>query len=128
MRRGRTRAGLQGARAWAGALAALVVLLQGLIPAAAIAHTYGAGIQVCTSQGLKLLPSAPDQGHRDHGFGGLACEQCVMASFAAIATTAPSPPVRFAQAAPVGHTSGGAFPPRARAPPRPPSTAPPAFA
>ncbi len=128
MRAGRQPMGLQGARAWAGVLAALVVLLQGLIPAAAIAHAHGAGVQICTSQGLKLLGPAPDTSHRDHGFGGLACEQCVMASFAAIAADAPPTPIRFAQAVLATSIGGRAFPARARDPPRPPSTAPPAFA
>ena len=128
MRAGQRSAGFDGARAWSALLAAIVILLQGLIPAAAIAHDASPAVQICTLEGVKLI-AAPDRDvHKDHGFAGLACEQCVMASFAAVVDEAPAPPVRHALAAPTVRAVGRAFPNFARAPPRPPSTAPPAFA
>jgi len=127
MRTSRRWVGFDGARAWTALLAAIVILLQGLIPAAAIAHNASQNVQICTLEGVKLV--APDRdGHKDHGFAGLACEQCVMASFAAVVAEPPAPPLRYALAAPIAHATGRAFPNFARAPPRPPSTAPPAFA
>ncbi len=109
-------------------VAALILLLQGLIPGAAIAHRAGDELQICTSAGVRLIAVPGEAGHRDHGFGGLACEQCVMASFAAITPTAYPLTLRWVEAAPTIFVTTRAFPPRARAPPRPPSTAPPAFA
>jgi hypothetical protein len=109
-------------------LAALTLLLQALIPAAALAYDHGhAGeIQICTAKGVRLVH--PGHGKAGH-FGGLACEQCVIASLAATAAAPPpeSIPAPFAYAAPPP-PAPAAPPPPARAPPRPPSTAPPAFA
>ncbi len=105
---------------------ALVLALQGLVPAAALAHdaTPGAGgVEICTALGVKLVRAAQPGNH--HGFGGLACEQCVMASLAMVSA---EPPQVFAGADAVDF----AYRPIAerpstlpRAPPRPPSTAPP---
>jgi hypothetical protein len=113
-------------RAWPAALAALVLLLQGLIPAAALAHDHPGLMQICTRHGPALASVQSDPHHR---FGGLACEQCVMASFAALAAALPPPPAptawtyeALAPAAPA------AAPLKARAPPRPPSRAPPVLA
>ncbi len=112
-------------RAWPALLSALVILLQGLIPAAAVAHGPGGGGSICTRDGLKLSGGGA---HQDHGFGGLACEHCVIASFAALTPEALLLPSGSSRAAPAGRIEVRAFAPRARAPPRPPSTAPPAFA
>ncbi|MGZ5956701.1 MAG: hypothetical protein ACXWKT_20765 [Caulobacteraceae bacterium] len=95
--------------------------MQALIPAAAIASDYGpAGEVICTRAGAERLPD----GHH-HGFGGLACEACVMASFAGVLDAPPAPP---APAGVVGRPSrpqartaalGAALPlkPPARGPP-----------
>lgn len=107
---------------------ALVLLLQGLIPAAAIAHDHAGQIQICTAQGVRLI--TPQSGHGlDHHFGGLACEQCVMGSLAALAAAPPPEPVPtlWAYAAPRVATPAAA-PLQARAPPRPPSQGPPVLA
>ena len=100
-------------RAWGAALAALVLLLQGLIPAAAIAHNHGADqVQICTARGVKLI-SLHAEGVSHHHFGGLACEQCVMASFTAVAAVPPAtkPPTAWTYQAPLlaaGAASSGA--------------------
>src|SRR3569833_913339 len=79
-------------------LLALVLVLQGLVPAAAIAHDEArgpSGVEICTGEGVRHV-HAPGRGH--HGFGGLACEQCVMASLAMVAA---APPPVAARVAPV---------------------------
>ena len=109
-------------------MAALAIVLQALIPAAAIAQDHSGQIQLCTGHGAKLV--APAGGYAKGGrFGGLACEQCVMASLAAVAGDPPVTPLptAFAYAAPRLRAPAAA-PLQARAPPRPPSRAPPAFA
>lgn len=115
------------------ALAALALLIQALVPAAAIAHDNangGVAMVICTGEGAKTLvvggqPAGPSAKH----FMGLHCTACAFASFAAVdggdqGLTAQ--PVRYASA-PI------AFPPErahvakgARAPPRPPGQGPPA--
>lgn len=113
--------------ALAALLASLAILLQGLIPAAAIAHDHAGDVQVCTPQGMKTIHPAggPAQGH----FGGLACEQCVMASFAALASTAPPLPAPAAWTyAALALPAPAAAPEQPRPPPRPPSRAPPILA
>lgn len=107
---------------------ALVLVLQSLVPAAALAGDASprAGIQICTSAGLQHLPGDPR--HRPRGFAGLACEQCVMASLAMVA--AAPPPLAMSS-----NTIAFVFVPVAerpsalpRAPPRPPSQGPPVSA
>ena len=105
-------------------LLALVLLLQGLVPAAAFAHdeTHGAGaVQICTGAGLKRASAH----HEHHGFAGLACEQCVMASLAMV--DAAPPPLRVRAEALVFVFQPAAERPsiQPRAPPRPPSQGPP---
>ena len=105
-------------------LLALVLLLQGLVPAAALAHEGErglAGLQICTGEGLRRISAH----HERHGFAGLACEQCVMASFA-IVDAAP-PPLRLRAEALVFVFLPAAERPsiQPRAPPRPPSQGPP---
>jgi hypothetical protein len=116
-----------GRPAWPALLVALAMLLQGLIPAAAIAHDHHDQVQICTSAGLKLV-SLGAKHHHDRGFGGLACEQCVMASLAAVAAAPPQavlPSTRVERVAPPQLERPSV---RTRAPPRPPSRGPPAQA
>ena len=104
-------------------LAAVTLLLQGLIPAAAVAHDHAGEIQICTAKGVRLVRM--DHGKAGH-FGGLACEQCVMASLAGVAAEPPPAPVPVVFAyQPPRPPSPAAPPPPARAPPRPPSQGPP---
>jgi hypothetical protein len=116
-----------GRPAWPALLVALVMLLQGLIPAAAVAHDRQDQVQICTSTGLKLVSLGTRHGH-DHGFGGLACEQCVMASLAAVAVAPPQAVPPSARVETVATPQLERPSVRTRAPPRPPSRGPPAQA
>ena len=108
-------------------LAVLLLVLQAFIPAAAIAHDHPANrvVEVCTPSGVKSL-RLPGTHH--HGFGGLACEQCVIASLTALGVAAPPPipaiarvePARFLVRIATAHRGAGYL--------RPPSTGPPAQA
>ena len=108
-------------------LAVLLLVLQALIPAAAIASDHAAGqtVEVCTPSGAKALRLPPPH---HHGFGGLACEQCVIASLTALGAAAPPrvptavrvEPARFLVRIAVARRSGAYL--------RPPSTGPPAQA
>ena len=114
----------------ATALALLALIGQLLIPAASLAHEANAPAQtvvLCTLDGAKTvsIPAGQDQ---HHGFGGLKCHDCVMTSVAAL--TASDGIVILvlyvveSQLEPEGFARPQA---RSRAPPRPPSTAPPLF-
>ena len=113
----------EGARA---ILLALVLVLQGLVPAAALAQDEARGpaaIAICTGEGLKLVHTGSP--HHRHGFAGLACEQCVMASLAMVASPPPVEMVR-SQAVRFVYLPASERPStRPRAPPRPPSRGPP---
>ena len=110
-------------------LLALVLALQSLVPAAAFAHdeaNAAAGVEICTAAGLKLVHAARQ--HQHHGFAGLACEQCVMASLAMVSSEPPPLAVR-ADAVLFAYRPIAERPSiLPRAPPRPPSRAPPASA
>lgn len=110
----------------AALIAVLVLLCQALVPAAAVAAS--------TRTADLVLPMCSETGHksitvkvpvRPHHPMGLACADCVMASFAAVA---PAPvavraPVRVAVAAWSGPSVEG--PRLSRAPPAPRSRGPP---
>ncbi len=114
-------------------LAMLALLVQALIPAAAMAHdATGQSVLICTAEGAKSVEVAGDViGKKDpsnpgKGFGGMPCAQCVAVS---LATTTPPAvavaPVLYAARiapAPVAALTGVAL---ARAPPRPPGQGPP---
>jgi len=110
-------------------LATLALLVQALIPAAAMAHdAAGQSVMICTADGAKIEQVAGDViGKKDpKGFAGLPCAQCLAV---ALATTTP-PDVAVAPVlygvhvapAPVAALTGVAL---ARAPPRPPGQGPP---
>lgn len=121
----RTRLGLLPA-----ALAILSLLTQLMIPAASLAHE-AAPVErhaavVCTAEGAVTLLVPGDAGEQD-GFGGFKCHDCVMASVATVQAgvltvrpTAYAIGLEIARAGRDRPTAGG------HAPPRPPSTAPPA--
>lgn len=112
------------------ALAILSLLTQLLIPAASLAHETAPVERhttvVCTADGAVTLSIPGDAGDHD-GFGGFQCHDCVMASVASVQASALT--VDLAGCA-IGLEI--AIPGRDRpasrghAPPRPPSTAPPA--
>lgn len=109
---------------WTALLAALVLLVQGLSPAGAMAHASGGQvlIEICTHEGAKTIavdteqapPTAMD-----------CCDHCVMATALAAPASGSTIPVRFAMAQRA--VLGAAVTPsaRSRAPPRPPSIGPP---
>jgi hypothetical protein len=109
-------------------LAVLALLVQALLPAAAMAAQPRAGIPmvICTAMGVQTV-AAPSSGKSGKGFAGLPCQDCVAASIAVI--TAPAPLIAGAVtyvAQRVEHVPSVDLALRgARAPPRPPSTAPP---
>ncbi|WP_165190789.1 DUF2946 family protein [Caulobacter soli] len=114
-------------------LAMLALLVQALMPAAAMAHdAAGQAVMICTADGAKTVQVAGDViGKKDpapsnKGFAGLPCAQCVAVS---LATTTPPDiavaPVLYAvriAPAPRAALTGVAL---ARAPPRPPGQGPP---
>jgi hypothetical protein len=114
-------------------LAMLALLVQALIPAAAMAHdAAGQSVVICTADGARSVEVANGAlgdviGKKDSkGFAGLPCAQCVAVS---LATTTPPDvavaPVLYAarlEAAPHAALTGVAL---ARAPPRPPGQGPP---
>jgi hypothetical protein len=115
-------------------LAMLALLVQALMPAAAMAHdAAGQSVLICTADGAKAVEVAGDvigkkapPSPSNKGFGGLACAQCVAV---ALATTTPPDiavaPVLYSarvEAAPRAALTGVAL---ARAPPRPPGQGPP---
>lgn len=111
-------------------LAMLALLVQALMPAAAMAHdAAGQSVMICTADGAKVAQVAGDViGKKDpKGFAGLPCAQCLAV---ALATTTP-PDIAVA---PVLYAARIAAPPHAaltgvalaRAPPRPPGQGPPA--
>jgi hypothetical protein len=109
------------------ALALFALCVQLLIPAASLAHEAqdsSRTVVLCTLDGAKTVVVPGDQ--PAHGFGGLKCHDCVMASVAAVqpgeATTVP---VRYAIESRLTVTDLDRPQARSRAPPRPPSTAPP---
>lgn len=106
------------------ALAMLALVVQLLLPAAAMAKA-GPDMVICTGKGAVTV--AADAGQPPaRGFAGLACQDCVTTAVAALPAPGPAPiPVRYAVQAPPSAQTGSAAQPRARAPPRPPSTAPP---
>lgn len=126
-RRGKTRERRGGALP--ALLAVLALIGQLLIPGAALAYEAQVGrgplIVMCTADGLVAVSpaEAPDHGK---GFGGLKCHDCVMASVAAIGADLPlSAPVRYAARIAIAPPGQDRPQTRSRAPPRPPSTAPP---
>lgn len=113
------------------ALAILSLLTQLMIPAASLAHETAPVEQhttvVCTAEGAVTLsvPGAP----QDHdGFGGFQCHDCVMASVASVQASALTCDLVI-YAIGLGIARPGRDRPasRSHAPPRPPSTAPPAL-
>ena len=111
-------------------LAMLALLVQALVPAAAMAHdAAGQAVVICTTDGAKTVEVTGDVIGKPKpmkGFGGLPCAQCVAV---ALATTTPPDiavaPVLYSariEAAPRAALTGVAM---ARAPPRPPGQGPP---
>lgn len=135
MSRGSDRRRRIGGRAHVAAwLGVLALLVQALLPAAAMAAQSGAGrgerIVVCTLAGVRtvIVGEHDRSGPEKHGkgFAGLPCHDCLAAATAAL--PAPEPvlePAGYTFVA-VEHAPERNWAPRlARAPPRPPGQGPP---
>jgi hypothetical protein len=116
-------------RALAALVAVFALLVQALIPSAAIAAQSGpaGALVICTATGTQTItPDGDPATAPKKGFGGMPCQDCLAAALAVVAA-APVTVERVAyQAARVEHAPvRSVFAPRARAPPRPPGQGPP---
>lgn len=111
---------------WLLWLAILAVLLPGFSVGAAAATGDRTLIQICSADGAMTIAVDQDGQPIKSGFAGLPCQDCLAITLAVVET----PPVaelrvRYAVAAPMATAMRQHERPRARAPPRPPSQAPP---
>jgi len=123
-------AAAQDRRALAALLAVFALMVQALIPGAAMAARPGpaATMVICTASGTETVtadgkPAAPHK----QAFGGMPCQDCLAAAMAVVAP-APAPsvqPVAYAIARVEHAPVRSVLAPRARAPPRPPGQGPP---
>ncbi|MBX3479305.1 MAG: DUF2946 family protein [Caulobacter sp.] len=112
-------------------LAVFAMLLQGLIPASALAQEAWSKGQVqtivlCTASGEQTVAIPADPSTPQRGFAGFKCHACVMASL--LAVTPPTPvlaPVRYSQIIRAEGERIEVHPAFVRPPPRPPSQGPP---
>ncbi|RAK59838.1 DUF2946 domain-containing protein [Phenylobacterium hankyongense] len=125
---GKQHSGWSGRAPAAALLAVFALLIQALLPAAAMAaqsRSSGETIVICTQMGVQTIKVGED-GKTQKGFAGLPCQDCLGAATAAL--PAPEPialPVAYVVAQ-VEHTTPiRARPQIARAPPRPPGQGPP---
>lgn len=115
-------------RAVAALVAIFALLIQALVPAAAMAASSDprTGLIVCAAGGAQAVSSsaAPASGRKS--FGGMPCQDCLAAAMAAITTPDLAVrPVAYVTAR-VEHVAVAVtLEPRARAPPRPPGQGPP---
>ena len=109
--------------------ATFAIVLGSLIPFAAMAaSTPGHPIVICSAEGPQTIAIGVD-GHQDdnRGMSGAKCAACVLS----VAAPLPTPPVPEPATGPTIQPASvfvawiASPPPLARAPPRPPSTAPP---
>lgn len=113
----------------AALLAIAALLIQALLPAAAMAaqaRPGGATLVICTQMGPQTVKVGDAGKPHKGGFAGLPCPDCLVAASAAL--PAPEPlllPISYAVAH-VEHVAVRRTAPQlARAPPRPPSQGPP---
>jgi hypothetical protein len=112
---------------WAALLAVAALLIQALVPAAALAAqaTGEVRVQICTAEGAQTVVLGHD-GKAQKGFAGLPCHDCLGAAAAVVITPELAVlPIAYA-VAPVRHAqTGEAQIQPARPPPRPPGQGPP---
>jgi hypothetical protein len=117
-------------RAIAALFAVFALMVQALIPAAAMANQLdrGGALVICTSGGTQTITSDGAPASPAHkGFAGMPCQDCLAAAMAVVAP-APAPsvqPVAYAIARVEHAPVRSVLAPRARAPPRPPGQGPP---
>lgn len=118
-------------RASLGVFAAVLALFaQAILPAAALAAESVRGVQVelCTSEGAKVVVIGADGQVREKGFAGLPCHDCLAATLAVIAAPElAAVPVAYESALIRHEVVAPTLQPRARAPPRPPGQGPPSL-
>ena len=113
-------------RALCALFAVFALMVQALIPAAAMARPGSQAAQViCTSTGTAAL-TTHDQPSPGKAFGGMPCQDCLAAAMACVTTPELAvQPVAY-EVARVEHAAAAPLlEPRARAPPRPPGQGPP---
>jgi hypothetical protein len=114
-------------RALAVLVAVFALMIQALVPAAAMAAAPGAsGVMIiCTGNGVTTVSDkAPDS--KSKGFAGLPCQDCLAAALAVTQTPELAVQPVIYQAARIEHAAvQPLLEPRARAPPRPPGQGPP---
>jgi hypothetical protein len=119
----------------AALLAVVAVLIQALIPAAALATgDRGATVmELCTAQGAQTVVIGADGKAKPYapaeGFAGLPCADCLSATLA-VAFAAPAlsvAPARYVRLPPPAAEPQLPASPCARGPPRPPGQAPPSL-
>ena len=121
-----THAAKQDRRAIAALLAVFALLVQALIPGAAMASQPDAASILCTATGIQVADSSKAPGGPHKGFAGMPCQDCLAAALAV--TQAPAlaiRPVIYATARIERPPVERLIEPRARAPPRPPGQGPP---
>lgn len=128
-----TRHARHDRRALAALVAVFALMVQVLIPAAAMADAPdgGGATVICTAAGTQTIAAdgaakAPKPGDPQHGFGGMPCQDCLAAAMACVTTPELAvQPVAY-EVARVEHAAAAPLlEPRARAPPRPPGQGPP---
>ncbi|ADL01975.1 hypothetical protein Bresu_2668 [Brevundimonas subvibrioides ATCC 15264] len=117
------------ARSLAFLAATFAIVFGSLLPFAAYAaSTPGHPMVICSTEGpLTISIGVDGQQEPSKGMAGVKCSACVMAVVADLPTPPALQPVRAATTYPASRfvTRNQSAPPPARAPPRPPSTAPP---
>lgn len=124
----RRSAHIPALRALAFLAASFAVVFGALLPSAVAASArHGQPIVLCSTEGPRTIQVGPDGERRAEDLQALKCAACVLAALAAV--PAPPPPEPQPRLAPPRQTfavvQAGLRLPPARAPPRPPSTAPP---
>jgi len=120
----------QDSRALAALFAVFALMVQTLIPAAAMARPDLAGLQIiCTASGIQsgaqsVTPHGQSAPHKT--FGGMPCQDCLAAAMAFVMTPELAvQPIAYAVARVEHVAATPRLEPRARAPPRPPGQGPP---
>jgi hypothetical protein len=114
-------------RAIAALLAVFALLVQALIPSAAMATQANDGGVICTATGTHAPGGLTRPSDAGKTFGGMPCQDCLAAAMAMVVASPviAAQPVAY-EVARIEHASTTALPaPRARAPPRPPGQGPP---
>ncbi len=121
--------GAQGRTAIAAWLAVVALLIQALLPAAAMAaQIRGQTMVICTIDGMKTVALDPQGQPEKGGFAGLPCADCLGATTVAVLDPAISvTPAVYAVRVAAQPVEPLKTRPRARAPPRPFGQGPPAL-